>query len=445
MFIYLLQVREAFRGRVGVLVGFAAMATVVWVMWIFKTLVSRQYRPWHEPHEATASIIIPVVDEPIELFTDVLERILQQEPFEVIVVINGPRNLNLEQVCEDLGVYFTWTLQPGKRNAVMIGTQLASGDAIVLVDSDTIWTDDTLVELLKPFADQRVGGVTTKQRILEPRRNFLTRWADWMESSRALYSMPAQSALGYVACLPGRTIAFRRHLLLDVMHDFMHARFLGVHLEVSDDRHLTNLALKEGYRTVYQSTSLVYTDAPLHMKKMFKQQLRWARGSQYNHLRMLPWAIGHAPLLVPFFLTDILLPFLLLGSVIGWIYHAFTHTGVNFTRPLIELIPGPGGWALVLGLIIVGSTLSMWLRQHRHLVETPADYIWMPAYILFSSFFLMPVRILGFMRMAHVAAWGTRAASYVGVKERRFNPWAAVPYAAAVLMIGAEVALITRT
>ena len=33
----------------------------------------------------------------------------------------------------------------------------------------------------------------------------------------------------------------------------------------------------------------------------------------------------------------------------------------------------------------------------------------MPVYILFSSFFLMPVRLLGFFRMAHVAGWGTRA------------------------------------
>ncbi|MBK0297157.1 glycosyl transferase family 2, partial [Bacillus sp. S34] len=76
---------------------------------------------------------------------------------------------------------------------------------------------------------------------------------------------------------------------------FMHEKFMGVFLEVSDDRTLTNLTLKEGYRTVYQYTSLVYTDAPLQVKKLFKQQLRWARGSQYNTLRMLPWMLGHAP------------------------------------------------------------------------------------------------------------------------------------------------------
>ena len=84
-----------------------------------------------------------------------------------------------------------------------IGTEMSRGEITVLVDSDTVWTDGTLPELVKPFADAAVGGVTTRQRILEPERSWITRWADWLENTRALYSMPAQSALGQVGCLPG--------------------------------------------------------------------------------------------------------------------------------------------------------------------------------------------------------------------------------------------------
>ena len=97
---------------------------------------------------------------------------------------------------------------------------------------------------------------------------------------RSQYSLPAMSVLGTVGCLPGRTIAFRTGILRRVMHDFLSERFLGFVLEVSDDRTLTNLTLKAGYKTVYQSTSLVYTDAPMGLRKLIRQQLRWARGSQ---------------------------------------------------------------------------------------------------------------------------------------------------------------------
>ena len=38
----------------------------------------------------------------------------------------------------------------------------------------------------------------------------------------------------------------------------------------------------------------------------------------------------------------------------------------------------------------------------------------MPAYVLFSTLFLLPIRLYGFARMAKPAGWGTRANAYAG-------------------------------
>ena len=442
MFVYLLQVREAALGHLGALILFPIYSTLVWVNWGLRAGLSRRYRPWTDPFDITATVIVPVVDEPLDLFTEVLQRITKQQPHEVIVVINGPRNVGLEEVCFDAGVTYRWTSTPGKRNAVRLGLEAATGDICVLVDSDTIWTDDTLDELVKPFAEPSIGGVTTSQRILNPRRSFLSRWADWMEDTRGLYSMPAQSVLGQVGCLPGRTIAFRTSILRVAMPAFLGDRFLGIMLEVSDDRTLTNLCLKQGYRTVYQKTSLVYTDCPQRIGKMYRQQLRWARGSQYNTLRMLPWMVAHTPLLAFYFVCDIVLPFILIGTLLGWAYRAVTGTGTNFIAPLLDAFPGATGWALAAAMIVLGSTMSMWLRQVRHLEATPRDWPWMPAYILFSSLFLMPVRLSGFIRMAHNASWGTRRNAFTA--KRRLNPYAVVPYLISAAILGAEIALIVK-
>jgi hyaluronan synthase len=344
---------------------------------------------------------------------------VEQRPGEIIVVINGAPNPGLEAVSEEFAPLVRWvhTPIPGKRNAVMIGTRMSRGEITVLVDSDTVWTSNTLSELVRPFADERVGGVTTRQRILEPERAWITRWADWLENSRSLYSMPAQSSLGQVGCLPGRTIAFRRSIMMRVMEKFMTQRFMGVFLEVSDDRTLTNLTLKEGYRTVYQHTSLVYTDAPLQVKKLFKQQLRWARGSQYNTLRMTPWMLGHAPVLALFFIMDILLPFLLAGVIGGWLYRAFTGQGYNFYEGILSEYGLQSGVAWVLGLMVISSVLSMAIRQIRHLGEKPSDFFRLPVFILVSTFFLMPIRLIGFLRMGHASGWGTRAGAYGGGQQ----------------------------
>lgn len=209
MFVFLLQVRDTLaNGRVYL---FTIFVSLVWVVWLRRVQLSRRYRPYTDDVSLTTSVIIPVVDEPEDLFDEVLRRIVAQGPDEVIVVINGPRNEPLERICDRFDrVTWRWTEVPGKRNALRVGVDAMLGDIAVLVDSDTIWMTDTLNELLKPFADERVGGVTTRQHILAQERHVLTRWADWMESVRNEYSMPAMSVLGTVGCLPGRTIAFRR-------------------------------------------------------------------------------------------------------------------------------------------------------------------------------------------------------------------------------------------
>ena len=98
MFVYLLQLREAALGHMGALVLFPIYATLVWINWGIRAGVSRRYRPWTETHDITATVIVPVVDEPVDLFFDVLQRIQKQSPHEAIVVINGPRNTDLEEV-----------------------------------------------------------------------------------------------------------------------------------------------------------------------------------------------------------------------------------------------------------------------------------------------------------------------------------------------------------
>ncbi|GGW15048.1 glycosyltransferase family 2 protein [Streptomyces capoamus] len=424
MLAYLLELRE-WRNN-GVVYPFAVFMTMVWSLWIIRILLARRYKPWKRPWQTTTSVIIPVVDEPEDLFRSVLQRITEQRPTEVIVVINGRRNPVLEDICTDMGVDWRWTETPGKRNALRVGLAEASGEIAVLVDSDTIWTTDTLAELVKPFRDPEVGGVTTRQRILDPGRSVLTRWADWLESVRCHYSMPAMSVVGTVGCLPGRTIAFRRSILENCMEDFLGEKFLGVFLEVSDDRTLTNYTLKAGYKSVYQSTSLVYTDAPLELRKLAKQQYRWARGSQYNTLRMFWWMLRHAKMLWLFYIADILVPFVLLGTFASWAVAVWQRDkpGIYNQLPL----PQTPWHALVfvLGLAAFMSLISMAIRFGRHFAYRPKDMVFLPVFMVINTLLLLPVRLLGFFRMAHNASWGTRADSFAG--ERTRSPLVVVPY-----------------
>ena len=150
------------------------------------------------------------------------------------------------------------------------------------------------------------------------------------------------------------------------------------------------------------------------LKKLVKQQFRWARGSQYNTLRMLPWMLRHTPLLAFFFLCDILLPFLWLCTAVSWLIRTiWQHDGANLYLGLLH-VHGNTHFSRSIVLTVLTSALAMCLRQARHIAEVPVDFFWMPAYILFSTLVLMPIRIYGFFRCGHVGQWGTRANAYQG-------------------------------
>ena len=192
---------------------FALFMLGIWFLWLLRVIIASGYRPWTVPYAVTTSVIVPVVDEPEDLFRAVLDRIVEQRPTEVIVVINGPRNERWKRSARGrraLGVDRGRRQAQGGAGRRGHGHRRDRGAGRLRHGLDP----DTLTELVKPFRDPTVGGVTTRQRILDPGRSMLTRWADWLENVRNEYSMPAMSVLGTVGCLPGRTIAFRRSILV---------------------------------------------------------------------------------------------------------------------------------------------------------------------------------------------------------------------------------------
>ena len=110
-------------------------------------------------------------------------------------------------------------------------------------------------EMLRPFADPRVGGVTPRQAVFDPGDNPVRRLADWIEDIRYHLTVPAQSVFGQVGCLAGRTIAYRRTAFEPAVARLVRQTVLGVPQHVGDDRVLTSELLRGGWRTVYQSTA----------------------------------------------------------------------------------------------------------------------------------------------------------------------------------------------
>jgi hyaluronan synthase len=396
MFTFLVDGYDALLGHP--LTPFLVFFAYVWALWAAKSLVGRRYRPsTADPGELTTTVIVPVFREPEDVFRRVLSAVRANDPTEVIVVVDGG-DPTIAAVAADLCDRVIRIPKLGKRSAIAAGLQASdpATDVVLVLDSDTIWTPGMLGELLRPFADPRVGGVTPRQAIFDPTGNSVRRLADWIEDLRYHLTVPAQSLFGQVGCLAGRTIAYRRTAFEPAVASLVKQTVLGVPQHIGDDRVLTNELLRNGWRTVYQSTALVLTNAPDDWRTFWRQQLRWARSSQRETLLSLRW-LWRKPAAFVCFATDIITPFALYG-VIAMAVARGLHGG-----------GGPTGWHLGVELPLgyLGMVLSIGLRQIPHFRRNPRDLRRLPLFVLQLTFFMVPTRLLAFATMLH-QSWSTR-------------------------------------
>ena len=127
----------------------------------------------------TTTIVIPVYNEDPYVFRLALRSWLANRPTELIAVIDHSDEKCLQIFQEfqsGLVDYAFWdtklqlivTKKSGKRPALVDGILAATGEIVFLVDSDTIWAENVLVNSLAPFADPKVGGVTIRQNVWQP-------------------------------------------------------------------------------------------------------------------------------------------------------------------------------------------------------------------------------------------------------------------------------------
>ncbi len=107
------------------------------------------------------SIIIPVQDDARvrQCIETILEQTLKRELFEIIVVDNASKRLDVAALLRDLPITLLHEKQPGMSKAVNLGLKYATGNFLVRIDADCMATTNWLKELLIPFDDPAVGVV----------------------------------------------------------------------------------------------------------------------------------------------------------------------------------------------------------------------------------------------------------------------------------------------
>jgi hyaluronan synthase len=246
----------------------------------------------------TVSVVVPAYNEGPMVRVALLSALASDYPasrLHVIAVDDGSTDdtwRHIEELARAYPGRLTAIRQPenrGKREALHVGFLRARGEIVVTVDSDSKLEPRALREVVAPLvADREIAAVAGKVLVLNRYESVLTRLLAARFFLTFDFSRAVQSRFGAVLCCPGALTAYRRSAVLRVLERWTSQTFLGIPCTIGEDRALTTWLLRDGHRSVYQSTAMVHTIVPTTLGGVARMMVRWERGNVRETVVMLP-------------------------------------------------------------------------------------------------------------------------------------------------------------
>jgi len=234
-------------------------------------------------HPPRVSVIVPVLDEEETIAWTI--RSLREQSWtnlQIIVVDDGSRD-RTPDICRRLEQsarirYLRFEERAGKSAALNYGLRFADGEFVVFVDSDTTFDRDAVFEIIRPFADPRIGGVSGNVRPRNRDRNLLTA----LQHLEYLFSISVgrriRAWFGILPIISGAFGAFRR--------DLIRLERIGGHEPgPGNDSDLTIRVRKQGYRIGFAPAAMCLTNVPEQLDRLIRQRWRWDRNLIKNRIR----------------------------------------------------------------------------------------------------------------------------------------------------------------
>jgi cellulose synthase/poly-beta-1,6-N-acetylglucosamine synthase-like glycosyltransferase/peptidoglycan/xylan/chitin deacetylase (PgdA/CDA1 family) len=236
---------------------------------------SRQARPPPALDGLRVSVVIPAYNEE-RVIAQSVRRILESthRNLEVIVVDDGSKDDTLAVLtanfANDPRVALVSVPNGGKAGALNAGLSRAQGAVVVALDADTIFRRDAIARLARWFTDPEVGAVAGNAKVGN-RINMITRWQALEYIGAQNLERRALAALGTLTVVPGAIGAWRRQAV-EQLGGFSNDT-------VAEDQDLTIALQRSGYRVLFDSSAVAWTEAPTTFRGLARQRFRWAYGT----------------------------------------------------------------------------------------------------------------------------------------------------------------------
>ena len=261
------------------------------------SLVAYSYRRSDAEIAPTCDVVIPAYNEGRNVYDtvkSVIECDYDPEKLHVIVVDDGSRDdtrLWIERAMKDFPrVRAIFKIRnAGKKHALSDAIKTSTAEVVITIDSDSIIEKDAITNIVRPFADKKIGAVAGNIRVHNLHEGFIPQMMDTVLAFCYEFIRTSQSRFGTVMCAAGALSAFRRDAVTPLLESWINQRFLGEYTKIGEDRALTSLLLRNEWGVVYQDNAVAHTNIPANYPSMCKMLVRWMRGDIRENIQMFTY------------------------------------------------------------------------------------------------------------------------------------------------------------
>ena len=285
--------------------------------------------------------------------------------------------------------YYVQEKNAGKREALVLGAQKAKHDLVVFVDSDSFLDPFAIRNIVQPFKDPKMGGVSGRTDVANTYTNALTK----MQAVRYYVAFrvmkAAEGLFDAVSCLSGPLACYKKSIILENKDAWLNQKFLGQKATFGDDRSMTNFILRH-HRATYQDTAVCQTIVPNKHMVFLRQQMRWKRSWLRESLIAATFMWRKEPFAAVTFYMGLVVP------IAAPIVVAYNLVYVPITQHIFPT-------AFVLGIFLMSLMMSM----AQLLLRKSSTWIYGMLFCLYYELVLlwqMPIAWFTFWK----STWGTR-------------------------------------
>jgi biofilm PGA synthesis N-glycosyltransferase PgaC len=320
---------------------------------------------------------------------------------EVIIVddgsIDGTAAMVRDMATKDSRVRLISQPNAGKWAALNRGFAAVTQPFVVTLDADTLFTPDTVTELMGGFRSPRVGAVAGVIKVGNYSRNVITRWQALEYLTQIGVERSAAALLDAVMVIPGACAAWRKSAVLQA----------GGYSDatLAEDCDLTLMLHQYGWQVEQADKAIAYTEAPETVDALLKQRVRWMFGSlqaiwRHRNMVLRPKYGWLGMLIMPMAVITVLVPLVFTPFIAVVVVQMLAKQGIGHVLMYFGLFSAIYG-------VMAAAALYLMKERPTHLLMVPLyRLIYEPlrAYLLYASLgtALRGVR-LGWNKLARTA------------------------------------------